>query len=102
MLETPENAILETFESQKVYFATHQTKSVSFRIQQLKKLRKSIKVNQTKIEEALWKDLHKSPEEAYLTEISIVLNEIDYHILNLKQWAKPKRVHTPLHLRPSN
>ena len=102
MLETPENAILETFESQKVYFATHQTKSVSFRIQQLKKLRKSIKVNQTKIEEALWKDLHKSPEEAYLTEISIVLNEIDYHILNLKQWAKPKRVHTPLHLRPSS
>ncbi|MDG1331189.1 MAG: aldehyde dehydrogenase [Crocinitomicaceae bacterium] len=102
MLETPENVILETFEAQKAYFATHKTKSVSFRLEQLKKLQKSIKKNQTKIEEALWKDLHKSPEEAYLAEISIVLNEIEYHILNLKHWAKTKRTSTPLHLRPSS
>ena len=102
MLETSENVILETFKSQKAYYATHETKSVSFRIEQLKKLKKCIKENQTRIEEALWKDLHKSPEEAYLTEISIVLGEIDYHILNLKQWAKPKRAFTPIHLRPSS
>lgn len=102
MLETPKNIILETLELQRLYFATHATKSVSFRIEQLKKLKKSIKDNQSKIEAALWKDLHKSPEEAYITEISIVLSEIDFHILNLKQWAKPKRASTPLFLRPSS
>lgn len=102
MLETSENIILESFEAQKAFFASQKTKSVPFRIQQLKKLKKLIKDNQTKIEEALWKDLRKSPEEAYLTEISIVLGELDYHILNLKRWAKPKRIHTPTHLRPSS
>ncbi|MFK7787295.1 MAG: aldehyde dehydrogenase [Crocinitomicaceae bacterium] len=101
MQETPEHIILETFETQKAYYASHQTKSIPFRIQQLKKLKKSIKDNEKKIEEALWKDLHKSPEEAYVTEINIVLGEIDNHILNLKRWAKAKRVSTPLHLRPS-
>ncbi len=39
---------------------------------------------QDKIEQALWKDLHKSPEEAYLTEISIVNGEIDNHIKGTK------------------
>lgn len=102
MQETPENIILETFESQKAFFATQKTKPVPFRIQQLKKLKKLIKDNQAKIEEALWQDLHKSPEEAYLTEISIVLGEIEFHILNLKHWAKPQRIHTPIHLRPSS
>tara|TARA_R110002050_G_scaffold225086_2_gene360954 strand:- start:233 stop:1441 length:1209 start_codon:yes stop_codon:yes gene_type:complete len=46
--------------------------------------------------------LHKSPEESYLTEISIVTGEIDNHIKHLKKWAKPKRVSTPLHLLPSS
>ncbi|MCJ8292298.1 MAG: aldehyde dehydrogenase [Crocinitomicaceae bacterium] len=102
MLETSKNSILKTLEIQRSFFATGDTKPVSFRLQQLKKLKKSIKENQTKIEAALWKDLRKSPEEAYLTEISIVLGEIDHHILNLKQWVKPKRATTPLFLRPSS
>ena len=46
--------------------------------------------------------MHKSPEESYLTEISIVTGEIDNHIKHLKKWAKPKRVSTPLHLLPSS
>jgi aldehyde dehydrogenase (NAD+) len=50
----------------------------------------------------LWKDLHKSPEESYLTEISIVTGEIDNHIKHLKKWAKPKRVSTPLYILPSS
>ena len=101
MLETSENIILETLEKQRSFFASNATKSVPFRIEQLKKLKKSIQKNQIKIEEALWTDLHKSPEEAFFTEISIVLSEIEYHILCLKQWAKPKRVRTPIHLKPS-
>ena len=102
MLETSEDIILKTLEAQRSFFATHATKSVSFRIQQLKKLKQSIKENQANIEAALWKDLHKSPEEAFITEISIVLSEIDYHILNLNYWAKPKRASTPLFLKPSS
>ncbi len=102
MKETTENTILELIGSQKIYFSTHQTKTIHFRLNQLKKLRQVVVQNQKKIEEALWHDLHKSAEEAYLTEISIVLSEIDKHIKNLKNWAKPKRVSTPIHLFPSS
>lgn len=97
---TPEN-IVNIIASQRVFFASHQTQSIDFRIKNLQKLKAIILRYETKIAEALWKDLHKSAEEAYLTEISIVLQEIDNHIKNLNSWAKPKRVPTPLHVLPS-
>ena len=44
----------------------------------------------------------KSKEEAFLTETSLLMEELDYHIKNLKKWAKPKRVGTPLQIKPSS
>lgn len=102
MNETAEQIIVEKLESQRAYFATHQTRDVGFRLTQLRKLRQAIGQYREKIEQALWDDLHKSPEEAYLTEISIVTGEIDNHIKYLKKWAKPKRVSTPIQLLPSS
>lgn len=87
---------------QRSFFGGHSTLSVAFRIQQLKRLKSAILRNEQKIKDALWTDLHKSPEEAYLTEISIVLQEIGNHLKNLKRWAKPKRVSTPIQLLPSS
>lgn len=97
-----QSGIIKHVESQREFFYTDKTKDISFRLEQLRKLKKSILKNQKKIEDALWKDLHKSPEESYLTEISIVTQEIDNHIKHLKKWAKPKSVSTPLHLLPSS
>lgn len=102
MEETSRDIIIEHIESQRKFFATNQTKDIGFRLAQLRKLKSAIQKNQQKLEDALWKDLHKSPEEAYLTEISIVTGEIDYHIKQLKWWVKTKRVSTPLHLFPSS
>ncbi|MBI9039852.1 aldehyde dehydrogenase [Lutibacter sp.] len=101
MIDTAEHIIIRYIESQRVFFSTNQTKNINFRIKQLKKLKQAIVKYQTKIEDALWIDLHKSPEEAYLTEISIVTGEINNHIKHLKAWAKTKRVSTPFHLLPS-
>lgn len=84
------------------FFATHKTKDVNFRIGMLKRFKSAILANEQKITDALYADLHKSAEEAYLTEISIVLQEIDNHLKHLKAWAKPKSVPTPLHLLPSS
>lgn len=102
MKDSTENIIVEKLEKQKKFFSTHQTKNVCFRLEQLRKLKKAIFQYQEKIENALWEDLHKSPEEAFLTEISIVTGEIDNHIKHLKRWAKPKKVPTPLHVLPSS
>lgn len=102
MKDTSENIIVQHIESQRTFFSTQKTKDVGYRITQLRKLKQAILQNQKKIENALWEDLHKSPEEAYLTEISIVTGEIDNHIKHLKKWSRPKSVPTPIHLFPSS
>ena len=96
-IESINNVVLR----QREYFLTNETKSIDFRLEQLKKLKHAVEKYSEDIYDALWKDLHKCKEEAFLTEISIVLNEINNHIKHLKKWAKPKKVKTPLYLMPS-
>jgi aldehyde dehydrogenase (NAD+) len=98
---TPVDDLGALFEQQRAYFFTHTTKDIHFRIRQLKQLKAGIQQYESRICAALKKDLNKSHEEAYLTEISVVLLEIDYHIKHLRKWAKPQRIHTPLHLLPA-
>jgi aldehyde dehydrogenase (NAD+) len=98
---TPIEQLQPLLDHQRAYFFSHATKDTSFRIAQLKKLKQAIKENEQRICDALKKDLNKSYEEAYLTEISVVLLEIDYHIKHLKSWARPQRISTPLHLLPA-
>jgi len=101
MEETTPAAIESIVGAQRIFFKTQVTKVLDFRIENLKKFKSAILRYETRIAEALFLDLHKSYEEAYLTEISIVLQEIDQHIKHLKSWSKPKRVPTPLQLLPS-
>lgn len=89
-------------ESMRSFFATGISKDIEFRITQLKKLANAISDNQSAIEAALYKDLGKSPEEAYLTEIQILLDDIRFHIRHLRAWSKPKRVKSGLALFPSS
>lgn len=96
-LQTIENIVAQ----QRAFFAKHHTKNIGFRLAQLKKFKQVILQNEKRIAEALWTDLHKSYEEAYLTEISLVLGEIDNHIKHLRKWSKPKWVYTPIQLLPS-
>lgn len=102
MKEVSEIKIEEIHKVQRQFFASHKTRDLEFRIFQLKKFKTAIQASEEKILQALWKDLKKSPEEAYLTEISIVIKEIDLHIRNLKKWAKIKKVPTPFYLLPSS
>jgi aldehyde dehydrogenase (NAD+) len=101
MENTSLSVIEKMLEGQRQLFATHRTKDIQFRLEQLKKLRAAIQRYEPKIIDALWSDLHKSPDESYMTEISIVLQEIKHHIKHLNGWAKPRRVTTPLKLFPS-
>ena len=56
---------------------------------------------ENKLAEALWTDLHKSYEEAYLTEISIVKGEIKSHLRKVEGWARRRKAHSPIKLFPS-
>ena len=102
MRETAEEIIIRNLENHRAFFDSQKTKDLDFRMSQLKKLKQAILDNQEKIDQALWEDLRKSPQESYLTETSIVLSEIDNHIKHLKNWARSEKVSTPIHLFPSS
>ena len=57
-------------------FRTETTLDVVFRKQQLKALFQALEAHEQDLADALWTDLHKSYEEAYLTELSLVKAEI--------------------------
>lgn len=88
-------------EAQKAFFATGATLPIPFRIEQLCKLADALREWEAPLCDALKKDLHKSYQEAVLTELSIVQGEIRNHIKHLRRWSRPQRVATPLKLIPS-
>ena len=88
-------------QAQKDYFRSGATLEVGFRKEMLTKLLAAMEKWEDTLADALWKDLHKSYEEAYLTEISIVKGEIRTHIKNVCKWAKRRKAPTPLKLFPS-
>lgn len=89
-------------EGLKSYFKTGKSKNISERLRLLKKLKSSILSHEADIIEALHKDLRKSAQESLITEIGLVIKEIDYHLSHLKRWSKTKRIKTPLYLLPSS
>ncbi len=96
-----EDIIRQRIETQKAFFATGTTRNIKFRKEMLRKLRDAIINNEKKITDAVYSDLRKSYQEAYLTEIGLVLAEIRYHLRKLPRWDRPGRVPTPLYLLPS-
>lgn len=96
-----ENRLDELLNKQKHFFDSHQTKDISFRRKSLKKLLHAITEYDEEIASCLKKDLNKSYEEAYLTEISLVKTEIKFHLKHLAKWTRAKKVPTPIHLLPS-
>ena len=101
MNNTPSDKIIEIHSKQKEFFKSEATLDIKFRKQMLKNFLAAMEKWEQRISEALWTDLHKSYEEAYLTEISIVKSEIRTHIKKLNCWAKRRKVCSPLKLFPS-
>lgn len=89
-------------DNQRRYFNSNATKSYEFRIEQLNKLKNSITANEQKIISALKADLKKSEVESYISEIGLVIKEIDHTVKNLKKWMKPKSLSTSWSLKPAS
>ena len=101
MTNTSEQIILDIYKKQKDYFKSGETLDVDFRRKMLKKFLQAMEKWEQRLADALWTDLHKSYEEAYLTELSIVTGEIRNHIRHISGWAGKKRAHSPIKLFPS-
>ena len=101
MDNTSTDRILSITEAQKEFFRSGATLDVCFRKKMLRKFLKAMEKWESRLCDALWTDLHKSYEEAYLTEISIVTGEIKNHIRHIGKWSRKERKHSPLKLFPS-
>jgi aldehyde dehydrogenase (NAD+) len=86
----------ELIEKQKSFFDTNQTKSISFRIEQLRKLKKLLIDNEQRLNNAIYDDFRKSAFDNYTCEIAIIYNEIDHAIKNVRKWSTWKSVRTNL------
>ncbi len=98
---TPVSEIKSIVAAQREYFATNETLTYEFRKEQLKKLKAALTKWEKPLCDALWSDLHKSSQEAILTELSIVAGEVKNHIKHLRGWMRSRCAGTPLKMMPS-
>ena len=78
-------------QKQRQFFRTGVTLDVSWRLEQLKKLKQAVIDHQELLEKALWEDLRKSPTEAYLCDLGPVIVEVNEILRGLRRWARPER-----------
>ena len=91
----------QLIEEQRKHFATGKTKSLDYRLEQLKRLKQAILEQESSIVKALHQDLRKPELDSYLTEIRVSIQEINYALKHLRKWAKPRRVKTNPEAFPS-
>ncbi|MFD9007051.1 aldehyde dehydrogenase family protein [Streptomyces sp. NPDC059582] len=66
------------------------TKPLAWRRAQLTQLRALLTDNRKDIADALWADLHKSPNEVDIAEINLTILEIDDYLEHLEEWLAPQ------------
>ena len=86
---------------QRAFFESGKTLCTCYRKKALKKLYAAIVSREKELSDALQKDLGKSNFESYMCEVGMVLDEISYMLEHIDNFAKEKRVHTPLAQFPS-
>jgi aldehyde dehydrogenase (NAD+) len=72
-------------------FATGRTRSLEWRKEQLRALKQLMVENETKVADALEKDLGRSPFEAWLADVASTSGEAAYAAKNVGKWAKRRR-----------
>ena len=86
----------ELVAAQKAFFRSGATLDSRFRRAQLEKLLSAVCRFEPELCAALAADLHKSPEESYMTEISMVRGEIRNQLRHLGSRMRRRKVGTPL------
>lgn len=88
--------IQNIIEKQKQFFESGVTLDVNYRLDILKRLKALLLKHEKDFYEALRADFNKPEFETYASENGLVLQDINIMIRNLKKWARPQRVFTPM------
>ncbi|MGW6256845.1 MULTISPECIES: aldehyde dehydrogenase family protein [unclassified Streptomyces] len=79
-------------------FRTGRTQPISWRTEQLGRLRELLTAHGEELAAALHEDLGKSSAEAFRTEIDFTVREIDHTLEHLDGWLLPEPAPVPAHL----
>ena len=96
-----EESIREIVSAQRRFFRSGATLPVSWRIEQLKRLKAAVIAYADKFTAALTEDLGRSEVEGYLCDVGPNIVEINEMIRHLRRWAKPERHFSGLMCFPS-
>ena len=77
----------EIFDKQREYFRSGKLLDIEVRKSMIRQVNKMVIDNEGRILEALKLDLNKSEQEAYITELLPVMNEIDLVLKKLSKWS---------------
>jgi len=97
---TPIDQIPEIVEQLRDGFRAGVLRDTEQRRDQLRALRALLTEQEDRLVDALVADLGKPRIEAFTTEISFTLNEIDHTLKHLDAWTKPSKVKVPLTFKP--
>lgn len=90
-----------TVEELRSAFDAGFTKPLTWRLAQLRALRRMLTERSAEFEDALLADLGKNPTESQIAELGFVVGEIDHALKHLRRWLRPKRVPVPGALMPA-
>lgn len=82
----------EIVAKQHLFFEDGRSRDISFRKEQLKKLKQLLQENESRFIDAIHADFSKPPFETYETELFSLYQEIDHILKHLSDWSKPRRV----------
>ncbi len=77
---------------QHQFFERGDNRGISFRKEQLRKLKALLQDHEDSFSEALHADFKKPSFETYGTELFVIYREIDHILSNLSTWAQPQKV----------
>ncbi len=87
--------------SQREFFQAGHTISLESRLKALRSLKNAVYQYENRILEALYADMKKPRIEAWTSEWTMVRDEIEFAIRNVKHWIKPRRAPSPLYQWPA-
>ena len=74
-MEWSEEKLKHIVEEQRIFFRTGKTLDISWRLEQLRKLKRMVEEHEKELEDAMAVDLGRTPEEAYFCDIGDVISE---------------------------
>ena len=81
-------------------FATGKTRSLDWRLRQLKGIIRFCEEREADMAKALASDLGRNAHDTWFGDVASTVGEARYAVKHLKKWMKPTKTHVPLALMP--